>query len=228
MFKSGWNKNHNHIHDQNSAVIYYLLLGVARCAVCVLCVHACVCFCVLVMSRLVFLLYTGTIISIQFDIGDDEYAMHCPNLRKGCYKEEQRASFFEELSGTRIEEQFEIHLPRSRKNPRIKSGDKVVFRSVHKSNRWFDCSSRNDCTITECQNNAADPSNSSYITDCGYHLFRIYAVGKEEGKAVRTSDQIQFKHVNDSSYLNCLEKKCVLDICESGCTPQTFTVEKIQ
>ena len=192
-----------------------------------MCVHPCVCFCVLVRSRLVFFFCTGTVISIHFDIGENEYAMHCPNLRKGCYKEERRTSFFD-VSSARIEEQFEIHLPRARKNPRIKSGDKVVFRSVHKSNRWFDCSTRNDCTITECQNNAADPSNSSYITDCGYHLFRIYAVGKEKGKAVRTSDQIQFKHVNVSSYLNCQNKKCVLeDMCENGCTPQTFKVEKI-
>ena len=202
------------------------LLSVARCDVCAVC--ACVCFCVLVRSRLAFFFCIGTVISIYFEIDGDDYAVHCPNMRKGCYKEERRVSLFEKLASARIEEQFEIHLPRSRKNPRIKSGDKVVFRSVHKSNRWFDCTSRNNCTITECHNNAADPSNSSYITDCGYHLFRIYAVGKEEGKAVRTSDNIQFKHVNDSSYLNCLEKKCVFkEICENGCEPQTFTVEKV-
>lgn len=175
----------------------------------------------------------GSVISIQFDIGDDPYAVHCPNPSKGCYKESLRTGFFQLTTSTRLEQQFEIHLPTSRKNPRIKSGDKVVFRSVHRPTRWFDCSSEDDCTITECQNNAADPSNSSYITDCGDHLFRIFAVGRNAGTAVRTSDQIQFKHVNDSSYLNCLGKKCALveNTCTSegdSCLPQKFMLEKIQ
>ena len=174
---------------------------------------------------------TGSVISIQFDYEDDPYAVHCANPEQGCFKKSLRTGIFQLLIGSSLEQQFEIHLPTSRKNPRIKSGDKVVFRSVQRPARWFDCSNEEKCTITECQNNAADPSNSSYITDCGDHLFRIYAVGRNTGSAVRTSDQIQFKHVNDSSYLNCLGKKCALHSCTSeddSCLPQNFMVEKLQ
>ena len=74
------------------------------CAVC-----TCMCFCVLMRLRLVFLFYTGTIISIHFDIGEDKYAIHCPNLGKGCYKVDWRTSFFEEFSSIKIKDHFAIH-----------------------------------------------------------------------------------------------------------------------
>ena len=141
---------------------------------------------------------------------------------------------------SQVENQFKIVNPLKSK---ISSGDVIALRSVHKPSTWLNCSGPTSrCTISQCTSNAADPSNSSYITDCEEHFFIIKGIKRRDGQVLSTKHEIQIKNVNDESYLNCLGKRCqmldngtcpsrvptsrsiFIERTEGECTPQSFNV----
>ncbi len=128
---------------------------------------------------------------------------------------------------SKIDSQFRIVKPG---DSRIGDGDKVLLRSVSKSSMWLNCSGVNkECLISQCTSNAADPSNSSYISDCEDHFFIIDGVNRGLGKVLSTKHKIQFKSYKDNTYLNCIEKKCRM-LEENTCPDKnkvTETMEKL-
>ena len=127
-------------------------------------------------------------------------------------------------------------------NSRIGHGDKVLLRSVHKPSMWLNCSvgDNNECTISPCTSNAADPSNSSYISECEDHFFIIEGVRRKPGNVLSTKHKIQFKSYKNDKYLNCIEKRCRLidayqcpsDVQDSSksstCSIQFYNITKIR
>ena len=152
------------------------------------------------------------------------HALYCPSEGVGCHKKSCAGGIFTPAGCNLLEEQFEIHRTKTKKNQNLKSGDTVVLKSIWKTTRWLDCTSRTMCTITECYTNEADNFNTSHISECeSHHFFKIYAVGREDGRTIRTSDEIRLKHAENDTYLNCQDRKCKL-LPYASCPASTPTV----
>ena len=108
-----------------------------------------------------------------------------------------------------LQEYFYVYLVSNRKNRYIKSGDTIAFKSLKREDHWIDCS-RGNCTLTKCDSNSKKNDITNFTRDiCNQHQFKIYAVGKEDGKRIKSKeDLVYFKF--STKYLNCLGKQCRL------------------
>ena len=145
-----------------------------------------------------------------------------------------------------IQNKFRIIRPGS---TRIEVGDRVLLRSVYKPSMWLNCSGLNkECKITPCTTNHADPSNSSYISDCEEHFFILEQGKRPRGKVAVVKQEVELRSFRHDSYLNCAGRKCAMvgngvcptaspfrehlvDILKNGdgtCDPQSFSVTKLR
>lgn len=103
---------------------------------------------------------------------------------------------------------FYVYLVSNRKNRYIKSGDTIAFKSRKRKDHWIDCS-RGNCTLTKCDSNSNNNDITNFTRDiCNQHQFNIYAVGKKDGKRIKSKDLVYIKF--STKYLNCLGKRCKL------------------
>lgn len=153
---------------------------------------------------------------ITLQMGGGSYGVRCVPS-PGCTPTPCNTGIFR-LSSSRcsqVNNQFRLINPFSSV---ILAGDTVVLRSVHKPSTWLNCSGpEKECTITQCTSNAADPSNSSYITNCDEHKFIINGVRRRTGQVLSTKHSIKLKLPDSNSYLNCLGKRC--QMLEKGSCP---------
>ena len=174
-----------------------------------------------ILNPFVLSIFTDDIITLQ--MGEGEYGVRCVPS-PGCTPTPCTTNPFAPLSSgcSQIESQFKIINPNRAK---ISSGDVIALRSVHKPSTWLNSSGPDSkCTISQCTNNAADPSNSSYVTDCEEHFFIIKGVKRANGKVLSTRHSIQIKSIDDNSYLNCLGKRC--QMLEDGACPSRVPLER--
>ena len=171
------------------------------------------------LSSFSFFSRTGNVLTFKFPgENNQQRGMEC-TPSPGCIPK-PCATIFGSDTCSNIRHQFAIYNPDSKK---IKSGNIVVLRSLYKPTTWLDCSdSRGRCTLSQCIDNSADTSNSSYISECDYHKFKILGVNRPEGKLLKSDHQVQLKHPVDDTYLNCSGKRCELG------EPQTFTLNKLR
>lgn len=192
------------------------------------------CKCLSSHAYLPFIHPTGTAVRVWLVDATNE-AIECNS--NGCRKHTCVLSFFTGELYCSISSTFNIHLTVERKNTKIKSGDTIVMQSF-RPNRWIDCNT-GVCTITGCAGNEVNPNISSNISECDQHLLVIYAIGKDDGKTVRTRDQVIFKNLNGTHCLNCQGKRCELvndpahlagDDIRAGTTPlqcQKFSLQTL-
>ena len=138
----------------------------------------------------------------------------------GCY------SFRWDSTCNGIANQFQIIMPENPDARKIKSGAKVALRSRNKPTRWLDCSDTDSsCSISRCARNDADRgTNASFITKCQSHYFKIFGVGRRDGKLINSNHSIRLKHEYNQSYLDCSADECRL----SHSTEPSFRFHIIQ
>ena len=180
---------------------------------------------------------------ITLQMGNNEFGMRCVPS-PGCTPTPCHVSIFGNANHcTNVENQFKIIRPGS---TRIAIGDRVLLRSVSKPSMWLNCSGLNrECKITQCTSNAADPSNSSYISECEEHFFTIKQGKRGQGKVATVKRPVQLKSFWNDSYLTCVGKKCemvdsgvcptphpsrahLLENNDGVCTIQSFNVTKLR
>lgn len=112
--------------------------------------------------------------------------------------------------------QFEIVAVDSQDARKVKSGDKVALRSRCNPSKWLDCSGghlNNECSITKCSRCAGSLCyDADYITPCRNHHFKVFGVGRRDGKLLNTHYQLYFRpsEGNNNSAVSCYDG----DICK--------------
>ena len=163
-------------------------------------------------------MYIGDVITLNF-FDADRQAVEC-TVERGCHQE-TCGTFF----GCRTQQEFEIYFTEVRKSRYLKNGDTVVVRSRDKRHLWLDCT-RGYCTLThDCSHNEEGYYNSSNISECDNHTFRVYSKRRDRDNrsALRTNEPLVFQHEETNTYLNCQDKKCQMvpeeGLCEND-SPQ--------
>ena len=112
--------------------------------------------------------------------------------------------------------QFQVTHIEGQDPPKVKSGDKVALRSRCNPSKWLDCSGGdfgNECSITKC---SKCPGTVCYdVTSCKRHHFKIFGVGRPDGKLLNTHYQLYFRpadddNVDSDSVLTCYDD----DLCK--------------
>lgn len=104
---------------------------------------------------------------------------------------------------------------------KIKSGDKVALRSRCNPSKWLDCSGGSggdplsgECTITRCSRCAGSSCyDASFVTMCKNHHFKVFGVGRPNGKLLNTHYQLYFRPADgdrNNSSLSCSDN----DVCK--------------
>ena len=106
---------------------------------------------------------------------------------------------------------------------KIKSGVKVALRSKSNPTQWLDCSETDGaCSISRCTSNNADSTNAS-VTTCNSHYFKIFGVGRRDGRLLNSNHSIRLRHEYNDSYLNCdTGDKCKMSDCADNCEAPSF------
>ena len=162
-------------------------------------------------------------------------SLHCTEnrcLKKTCHTNE----FSLEITCDNGHD-FTIHHQIPRRNLKIKNNDTVNLQSVHKEGRWLECNGQNICSISPCPTNEGGLLNTSNISECTEHRFKIISVRA----TLREGTSFKIKHESNDTYLYCTDKWCdLLPYCEEGAietdskifeevlchTPTTFYVQK--
>ena len=101
----------------------------------------------------------------------------------------------------------------------IRGGNTVLLRSIGSYSHWLDCTDPTSCKISECRkDNNEDLHNTSYISSCAKHRFRVYGVGRG-GKVLNVNNSLQFLNIQQDSYLKCNNKTCGTSVtCRPFCS----------
>ena len=112
--------------------------------------------------------------------------------------------------------QFKIVTIEPQDSQKIKSGAKVALRSQCNPSKWLDCSGghlNNECSITKCTRCAGSLCHDAdFVTPCKKHHFKIFGVGRPEGKLLNSHYQLYFRPLedNNSSAVSCYDD----DLCK--------------
>ena len=122
-----------------------------------------------------------------------------------------------------IEYKFKIERNDEKKNPNIRVGDMVAFRSHYKRNRWLECSD-GECRISECLTNQAERLNASEPSDCPEHYFEVISAVKAKGRVIRYNDVVMLKSPHNNTYLICQGRNCkMLRMLPYGACPSEMS-----
>lgn len=125
-----------------------------------------------------------------------------------------------------IDYQFEIVVPEDPDARKIRSGAKVALRSRSNQTQWLDCSnSDGECSVLRCTKDATNACYSNPITSCDSHHFKIYGVGRREGRLLNSSYRVYFRHSENDSILSCYSDKCKLSSNEDFYSGENDTQE---
>lgn len=112
--------------------------------------------------------------------------------------------------------QFEVVAVEMQNSQKIRSGDKVALRSRCNPSKWLDCSGgflSNECSITRCSRCAGSLCyDANFVTPCKSHHFKVFGVGRPDGKLLNTHYQLYFRPADDSnnSTMSCYDN----DVCK--------------
>lgn len=130
-----------------------------------------------------------------------------------------------------------MHRYTQRKNKKIKNGDIVNIKSLHKNSRWMECNGQNICALSECSANTGN--TSSNLSECEDQKFKIVSTRM----VLKNGSNFTLKHVLNETYLYCNRKWCdLLPACPEGVTesdsenradvschsPTVFYVQKLE
>ena len=148
---------------------------------------------------------TGSAVTLQFR--NRSRGIRCsPQCRpKPCQIVESQSSCHE------ITYQFELVTVGSDTNI-IKAGSKVALRSRCNPTKWLDCSGlSSECSITRCNQCRGDICTyNDYDAPCNRHYFKIFGIGRRNGRMLNSNRQIYLRHDETDSILTCEGETCNL------------------
>ena len=180
---------------------------------------------------------------LKFGDKDTSYGVQCVPS-PGCTPITRPCRNFGGDTCAESKSQFQIiNLP-SVRSPKIRNGNTVLLRSVQTKSHWLDCSNHDQCVISECREDyVEDSANDSYISNCSYHQFQVYGIGKSGRARLSTNNLLKFKYSDPvtgyDGYLNCNGRKCNLltetecpvrpfvSLSSATCSPEGFQIKKL-